>query len=141
MHDAKWGLLVDVDRGRSRVEHRFVFKATHRLGHAWLRSVRTSTNRGEGTARDSKYKCQQPFCTNLLVFEWANLKGRGTGHRKTIRKGRCIPCPHSQHAALDNYRKTCMTLNGDYSSMSIEVEVASSIDLFLRQRIGSVMHG
>ncbi len=60
MHDAKWGLLVDVDRGRSRDEHRFVFKATHRLGHAWLRSVRTSTNRGEGTARDSKYKCQQP---------------------------------------------------------------------------------
>ena len=60
VHDATRGLLVEVDRIRSRIEHRFVFKATHQLGHARLRSVRTSTSRSEGTACDSKYTCQDP---------------------------------------------------------------------------------
>ena len=86
VHDATRGLLVEVDRIRSRIEQRFVFKATHQLGHARLRSVRTSTSRSEGTAGDSKYTCQDPFCTNLLVFEWANLKGEAQGTEKTMRK-------------------------------------------------------
>ncbi len=60
VHDATRGLLVEVDRIRSRIEHRFVFTATHQLGHARLRSVRTSTSRSEGTAGDSKYTCQDP---------------------------------------------------------------------------------